>query len=184
MAVGVKPGAIIGKGGNKLILLQVDNVTYAAATPTAGTYLYDMGSLVSSESRQETTSVENEAGTEEAFSYTHKTTGVLMQSDKDIIDLIADGVKGKTHLEVKYWGYVNALHQWEFKVVKVRPQKTIKRPGGESATPYDSSNVNHNSAITVSAALLASIAANLSVSNFPTTTVTISVSKQYELVEI
>lgn len=188
MAVSVKPGAVIDKGGNKLILLQVDNNSFAAATPTAGTYLFDLGNISNSDVTQTTAKesypAEDGDNVASSFTYTRMTTGVLMQSDKDLIDFLGDTVKGKKYLEVKYTGYVNAYHQWHFKIVEVTPQFSIKRPGGVTSMNYEATGVKLNSAVTISAALLASISSALTLSNFPTTTVTLSVSKQYEVVEV
>lgn len=191
MAVEVKPGAVIDKGGNKLVLLEVatfSGTTVTLATPTAGTYLFDVGYLANSDVNQTTTktSFEAEDGDNVISTYTYQrmTSGVLMQSDADLINFLADTVKNKKYLEVKYTGYINALHQWHFKIVEVTPQFSVKRPGGANSMNYESTGVKTNTSVVISAATLGSISSALTLSNFPTTTVTITTAKQYAIAEV
>ena len=190
MAVGVKPSAVIDKGGNKLWLYQMDTSgsTYAGATLTVGTYLFDLGYLNSSDVNQTTSKQDFEAEDGDivtsSFTYTRMTKGVLMQSDKDLIDFLADTVKGKVYLEGKATGYNDGGYQWHFKFVRVTPQFSVKRPGGTASMEYESTGIKINTAITVSAATMASIGNLLTLSNYPTATLTIAIDAQYAILEV
>jgi hypothetical protein len=112
------------------------------------------------------------------------TKGVLMQEDKDLLDLLSSGVKNKRYLEVKYNGYINSLYQWYFKFVEVTPAINIHRSGDSSTLNYESTGVFPDSAITISGTTLASIANVLTLSNFPTADVTIPKADGYAIVEV
>ena len=186
----IKPGAVVDKGGNKLFILQMDvsGATYAQATLTVETYLFDLGYIANSDVAQNATKTDFDAEEVDtvtsSFTYTRMTSGNLMQSDAALIDLLADTVKGKVYLEGKYTGNVNNTYQWHFKLVRITPQFSVKRPGGTNSLAYESTGIKLNSAITISAATMASINNLLTLSNFPTTTLTISTSKNYAIMEV
>ena len=188
MAVGLKQGAIPGADdGNKLILCKVDSTTFAVATPSAGTTAYDLGDIASSDVVQTASKTEKKAENgktkKTTFVYDLTTTGVLMQEDKDLLDLLSSGVKGNRYLEIKYNGYINALHQWYFKFVEVSPQINIHRSGESSTLNYESTGVFPPAAVTVSATTLVSIANVLSLVNFITVDVTIPLADAYYIAE-
>lgn len=188
MAVGLKPGAIPGSSdGNKLILCEVNPTTFAVATPAAGSTAYDLGDIASSNVTQTATKAEKKSEDgktkKSTFVYDLNTTGVLMQEDKDLLDLLSSGVKTKTYLEVKSNGFINSLYQWYFKFVQVNPQINIVRPAEGSNLNYESTGVFPPSAVTITATTLASIANVLSLSNFITVDVTIPVADGYYIGE-
>lgn len=188
MAVGVKAGAVVDKGGNKLFLYEVDS-SYAGVTLTVGTYLFDLGYLANSDVAQTTAKQDFEAEDGDvvtsSFTYTRLTKGQLMQTDADLINLLADTVKGKTYLEGKCTGYINGVTQWHYKLVKVTPQFSVKRPGGTTSMEYESTGIKINTAITFTSTVLASIGNLLSLSNYPSTqSISISTSKQYVIAEV
>lgn len=189
MPVGLKRGAIIGAdtGGNKLVVVQADNSTFALATINSS-YCLDLGGLEDSEVTLESSKSERmyEDGevADSSFTYKRITKGNLLQGDKDLLDFLGSTVKSKTYLEVKYTGYVNAMYQWYFKFVEITPQQSIKRPGNSALTPYESTGIKLSSAVTISASSLASISALLSLSNFPTVAVTISAADSYYIAEV
>ncbi len=188
MAVGLKPGAIPGASdGNKLILCKVDSTTFAVATPSAGTTAYDLGDIASSDVTQSASKTEKKAEDgktkKTTFVYDLNTAGVLMQEDKDLLDLLSSGVKGNRYLEIKFNGYINALYQWYFKFVEVTPQVNIHRSGESSTLNYESTGIFPPAAVTISATTLASIAAVLTLTNFPTASVTIPVADGYYISE-
>lgn len=189
MATGVKAGAVLDKGGNQIFIAQMvaSGTTYVLATLTVDTYLFNLGLLQSSDVGQSTakSDFQSEDGdiVTSSYTYTRFTSGVLMQNDGDLIDLLADTVKGKVYFEGKYTGYVNALHQWLFKFVRVTPQFSIKRPGGTASLQYDSTGIKHTSDIAISAASMASISTLLTLTNFPTATLTVTATKLYKVQE-
>lgn len=186
MAVGRKSSAVVDKGGNVLIN-QILNTTNTITTVSAS-YTFDLGMVGSSDVNQ-TTSVEtfkSEDGEIQSTSYDYdrRTTAVLMQSDKDLVDYLGDTVKSKSILEIKYLGYRAGKHCWFFKVGNVTPQFSVKSPGGTASMNYEHVGIDVSSALTFTSTDLASISTLLSLSNFPTTAVTISASKSFEYVEV
>jgi hypothetical protein len=190
MAVALKPNAVIDKGGNKLILLEMvaSGSTYTTATLTVGTYLFDLGYVANSDVNQTTAKQDFEAEDGDivtsSYTYTRTTKAQLMQSDEDLINLLADTVKGKTYLEGKYTGYINGAHQWHFKICRVTPQFSVKRPGGTTSMEYESTGIKINTTLDIPAATQVSVAALLTLSNYPTVTISITTSKQFDIVEV
>lgn len=187
MAVGVKSGAVIAKGGNQLFIYQVDPTTFAGVTLTVGTYLFNLSFIGDSNLQQSTDeqTSEYEDGDEITVGYTYKVMfeATLKQSDGDLITLLGETVKGQTYLLGKYTGYVNAVYQWIYMIVKIKPQFSVARPGGDASMKMEAKAVKLASAITYSAATMASIGSLLTLSNYPTTTLTIGTSKRYAIME-
>lgn len=188
MAVGLKKSAIPGANdGNKLILALANADTFVVTTPAAGTTAYDLGDIASSDVTQDASKTEkkSEDGKTQKTTYTYSlmTKGVLMQEDKDLLDLLASGVKGQKYLEIKYLGYYNAKYNWYLKFVEVTPAINIHRSGESSTLNYESTGVFPSASITISATTLASIAGVLTLSNFPTAA-TIPVADGYAIVEV
>ncbi len=187
MAVGVKQGAVIAKGGNQLFIYQVDPSTFAGVTLTVGTYLFNLSFIGDSNLEQSTDEQvsEYEDGDEITVGYTYKVMfdATLKQSDGDLITLLAETVKGQTYLLGKYTGYVNLAYQWVYMIVKIKPQFKISRPGGDASMKMEAKAVKLNAAVTYSAATMASIGTLLTLSNYPTTTLTITTSKRFAIME-
>ena len=187
MAVGVKQGAVIAKGGNQLFIYQVDPSTFAGVTLTVGTYLFNLSFIGDSNLEQSTDEQvsEYEDGDEITVGYTYKVMfdATLKQSDGDLITLLAQTVKGQTYLLGKYTGYVNLTYQWVYMIVKIKPQFKISRPGGDASMKMEAKAVKLNAAVEYSAATMASIGSLLTLSNYPTTTLTITTSKRFAIME-
>jgi hypothetical protein len=189
-----KPAAVVDKGGNYIInvVLTTTTTNPGFAMPTiADTNTFDLGHVANSSVAQTAskTSFKNEDGESvvSSFEYERVTTGNLMQSDADLINYLGDTVKGVSVLQIKHTGVVNGLDQWHFQVGQVTPQYNISRPGGATSNAYEHTGYDLNSSFEISAANLLAIAVTLSLSTssfFPTTTVTISASKSYALVEV
>lgn len=194
MALTKKPAAVVDKGGNYII-----NVVLTTTTTNPGfsfpvpsdTNTFDLGHVANSSVAQTAskTSFKNEDGESvvSSFEYERVTTGVLMQSDKALIDYLGDTVKNASILQIKHTGTVNGLDQWHFQVGQVTPQFNISRPGGTTSMPYEHTGYDLNAAFEISSTSLASLATLLTISQtsfFPTATVTISASKSYEIVEV
>ena len=194
MALAKKPAAVVDKGGNYIINVVLTTITtnpgFSFPTP-ADTNTFDLGHVANSSVTQTAskTSFKNEDGESvvSSFEYERVTTGNLMQSDKDLIDYLADTVKGVSVLQIKHTGVVNGKDQWHFQIGQVTPQYNISRPGGATSLAYEHTGYDLNSAFEISSTSLASIATLLTLSQtsfFPTATVTISASKSYEIVEV
>jgi len=189
MAVELKPNAIPGgSDGNKLILVNCDSTTFdLTTTVTAGTTVFDLGDLSSSDIMQEASKTEkkSEDGKTKKTTYTYNLTtkGVLMQEDKDLLDFLSSTVKGKRYLEVKYNGYVNSKYQWYLKFVEVTPAINIHRSGESATLNYESTGIFSNAQEVLSTTTLASVATALNLSNFPTAA-TIPLADGYAIVEV
>lgn len=186
MAVGRKSAAIVDKGGNVLIN-QILN-TSLTITTVSSTYTYDLGAISSSDVNQTTTvtTFPSEDGEIQgtAYDYDRRTTAVLMQTDKDLVDYLGNTVKNTKILEIKYVGYRNLKHCWIFKVGNVTPQFSIKSPGGTTSMNYEHVGIDVSSALVFSTTDLASISTVLGLTNFPTVAVTIAADKSFEYVEV
>jgi len=186
MAVGYKNNAIVPKGGNILINVNMSTALTIPAITSSNTI--QLGSITSSDVNQTANKevFRNETGKVEvsSFEYDNVTTAVLMQTDKDLIDYLGDTVKGNNILEIKYLGYRATKHVWHFRIGNVTPQYSVQSPGGTASMNYEHTGIDLATAVTITATDLASIASVLSLSNFPTTAVTISVSKDFEVVEV
>jgi len=194
MALAKKPAAVVDKGGNYIINVVLTTITtnpgFSFPVPAVGN-TFELGHVANSSVTQTAskTSFKNEDGESinSSFEYERVTTGSLMQSDKDLIDYLADTVKGVSVLQIKHTGTVNGLDQWHFQVGQVTPQFNISRPGGTTSMPYEHTGYDLTAAFEISSTSLASIATLLTLSQtsfFPTATVTISASKSYEIVEV
>lgn len=190
MAVGVKKGAIVDNGGNVLIHVQL---TSALAFPTtlSTSNVLNLGEIASSTVAQTSskTEIKNETGetVKATYDYTRTTTGVLLQCDADLINYLAETVKGLDILEIKYTGVVNGADQWHFKVGSCTPQFAVSRPSGASSMQYEFTGYDLTTDFVVTAAALASIASLLSLSTssyFPTATVTIGASQSFAIAEV
>ena len=188
MAVGVKPGAVIDKGGNQMFAQEVNPSTFAFLTLTVGTYLFNLSYIGSSDFNQtaDETETEYEDGDKISigWTYTIMLTAQLKQSDKDLIDYLAHTTKGKTYLMGKYEGYINALHQWIYSIMKIKPQFSTKRPGGAESMSLEAKATKLNTSITYAAADMTSIGTLLSLSNYPTVSVTITSSQRFAVYEV
>lgn len=189
-----KPAAVIDQGGNYIINVVLTSTTTVPgfAMPTvADTNTFDLGQVSSSTVAQTASksSFKNEAGDTVAssFQYDLITTGVLMQSDADLLNYLGAMVKGKSILQIKHTGTVNGLDQWHFQIGQVTPQFAVSRPGGTTALNYEHTGYDLTSDFTISAADLLAIASTLSISTtsfFPTTTVTIPATDNFKIVEV
>ena len=182
------PAKIVDKGGNILINVVLPN----GAMPTiSSSNTHDLGAMTQSAVAQTASKsvIKSEDGEAQvtSFEYEGGTTATLMQTDKELIDYLGDAVKDVQVLEIKYTGVNNGKDQWVFRVGQVTPQFNISRPNGASSNVYEFTTQNLASDFTISAANLLAIAATLTISTvsfFPTTTVTISASKSFEVVEV
>ncbi len=189
-----KPAAVVDKGGNILI-----NVVLTTTTTTPGFSIptitesntFDLGHIANSAVGQTAskTSFKNEDGESVVSSYEYErvTTAQLMQTDKHLIDYMADTVKNASILQIKHTGTVNGLDQWHFQVGQVTPQFNVSRPGGTTSMAYEHTGYDLNASFEISAANMLAIASALGLSTtsfFPTGTITISASKSYHVEEV
>lgn len=187
MAIAIKPLAIPPENEGNIIIVQELDSSFAPTTLTAGTTTNNLGSLSESEVKQTPTTTERKSEDgklqRRTTTVTLGTTGTLMQEDADLVNFLSDTVKGKRYLEIKYVGYYNAKYNYILKIVEITPQHSYKR-GTAPGMPYESFAVSAGASITYSAAFFASVANLLSLSNFITTTQTITDSKQFLHVEV
>ena len=187
MAISLKPLAIPPENEGNILILQELDSSFAPSSVTAGTTTNNLGSLQESDVKSTPTTSERKSEDgklqRRTVTSTLSTTGTLMQEDADLVNFISDTVKGKRYLEIKYVGYYNAKYNYILKIVEVTPQHSYKR-GTTPGMPYESLAVSAGASITFSAAFFASVSTVLSLSNFITTTQTITDSKQFLHVEV
>lgn len=190
MAIAKSNQKITAKQGN--ILINVVLSSGAMPTPSSSN-TYDLGHVAQSTVAQTTTKTTYKSEDGEVqlsdYEYERVTTATLMQSDKDLIDYLADTVKGATVLQIKYNGVVNGADQWIYMVGQVTPQFNITRPDGANSMQYEftAQDITATTGFEISAANNLAIASTLGLSTtnfFPTTTVTITAAKSYAIVEV
>lgn len=193
MAISVNPDAIPGDDiGGEIVLVVVDNTTYAPGTLTYGTTVAHIKDIATSEVLHTANKTEKKNEKQEVRkvtnTYTVGTTGMIMQGDKGTLDYFASYVKNKTFLQFKKTGPVDDLDQWHVSIGQVTPQVKITRGANDTNTPYEHIAIVPQSAITYSATFLASLAAvctaaSDTLTDFPATAITIPVSDGYYIAE-
>lgn len=179
------PGAITDKGGNVLAISEVTDA-WVLITPAAGTTSLLLGHISSSDIGSGTTKTEykSEDGKVRAsdFEFSLNTTGVLMQTDKALIDFLAETVKGKLYLEYKYQGIKDGKKQEYFKLGTVTPQFKNTTPGGTTSMPYEHTGIYPTATVTFNSTQLALIEVALGITIYATG-VSITASKGFDLKE-
>jgi hypothetical protein len=155
------------KGGNKIILCGLDD-NFNIITPiVTGVNAIDAGLIYQSsfEQKAQREQFKSEDGLVRAvdFSYDTRTTAILMQRNKVLIDFLTETVKGKLYMQYHYRGIAGGKHQEIFSVVKVTPQTKIDTPGAVKSFPYESTCINLNSAVTVSSSVINGIESSLGI---------------------
>jgi hypothetical protein len=154
------PGGVVDKSGNKLILYKVNDDGSVFSTFT----MFNVGHI-STSNRQMATNEEafkNETGdvvnTEYDFDYTINFT--IMQTTATEIGFFANDTKNT------YWGAYyrrdsidGKVQEWDYPLGKITPQFNQASPGGASSMQMKYTALVNDSAITLSAALLASLGA-------------------------
>lgn len=134
--------ALRDKGGNRLILVELDENLVIPHGIANGVNALDCGLLFESQVDIDTKIEKFKAEDGKTYSqeetYEGKTAGVLMETSKTIADYLAFGVREKIHLEIKYEGIKGGRHQEIFRIADVTPQMHFKTPGGTSAMKYES----------------------------------------------
>jgi hypothetical protein len=158
---------ISDKGGNKIILCELDDNLNIITPIVSGVNAMDAGFIYQSsfEQKAQREQFKSEDGLVRAvdFSYDTRTTAILMQRDKALIDFLTQTVKGKLYMQYHYRGITGAKHQEIFSVVKVTPQTKIDTPGAVKSFPYESTGISLNSAVTVSSSVIGQIESSLGV---------------------
>lgn len=194
MAISIKPFAIPNTGyASKIILAQVvatstSTPLWTIETPAAGTTAIDLGDAFDTDVVQSPNKTEkkNDGGNVNKVSvvYDRKTTATLAQEDMDLLDFLRSTVKGKRYLEFVSRGYINLKYQWIAKFVEVTPQLKSTRPVEGAGNPYESTGIDIPATQSISAATLVSIAAVLSLSNFPTATLSLTYADKDAIIEV
>lgn len=193
MALSVKPDAIPGDDiGGEIVLVEVDGTTYAPGSLTYGTTIAHIKDIATSEVLHSSSKTEKKNEKQEVrkstYTYNVATTGMIMQGDKGTLDYFASYVKNKTFLQFKKTGPVDDLDQWHVSIGQITPQVKIARGTGDTNTPYEHVAIIPQSAVTYTATFLASLAAVCTASSdtltdFPTSAITIPVGDGYYVVE-
>jgi len=179
--------AISDKGGNKIILCQLDDNLNIITPISQGETALDAGYIFQSSFEQKASreQFKSEDGFVRAvdFSFETRTTAILMQRNKSLIDFLSQKVKGRLYVQYHYRGIAGAKHQEIFSVVKVTPQTKIDTPGAVKSFPYESTHLAMNGAVTVSAQVIGQIESALGVDIKTSGPVVIPSGAEFVLVE-
>ncbi len=179
--------ALRDKGGNLLVIVELDDNLAIPGTITNGANALNCGlifeSQVDIEAKTEKFKAEDGKTYGQDEEYEGKTTGVLMETSKLITDYLAFSTRGKLHLEIKYEGIKGGKHQEVFKIADVTPQMHFKTPGGTKAMKYESVSIVQQQPVTFSAGNISAIESALGINIKTTGPVTIPVEQEHVIVE-
>lgn len=153
------PGSIVDKGVTYSITLWEVDDAFAIASPFVS---FSLGHLSTSARIQESSKEEfkDETGAIVASTYDYavKVTAILMETSKSIIDFMGTTVKSKRYgLTYRRDNVDGVKQEWFFAGGKVTPQFNQANPGGATSMPFEFIAYSNKSAVTLSAALLASL---------------------------
>lgn len=175
------------KGGNLLVIVELDSNNAIPGTITNGTNALNCGLISESkldiEANVEKFKAEDGKTYGQDEEYEGKTSGVLMETSKLIADYLAFGVRNKTHLEIKYEGIKDGRHQEVFKIVDVTPQMHFKTPGGTKSMKYESLAIPQPAAVTFSANNLSAIETAFGISIRASGPITLPADQEHVIVE-
>lgn len=159
--------AISDKGGNRILLCELDSSLNVITPIVQGTNAIDAGYIFQSSFEQKAAreQFKSEDGITRAvdFAFDTRTAAILMQRNKQLIDFLTTAVKGKLYLQYHYRGIANAKHQEIFSVIKVTPQTKIDTPGAVKSFPYEATHIAVNEAVTISESIISQIESALDV---------------------
>ncbi|MCC6865762.1 MAG: hypothetical protein IT280_06330 [Ignavibacteria bacterium] len=134
--------ALRDKGGNQLVIIELEDDLSIPAVITNGVNALNCGLIFESQVAIDTKTEKFKAEDGRTYGqdeeYEGRTSGVLMESSKLIADYLSFGTRGKLHLEIKYEGIKAGKHQEVFKIADITPQMQFKTPGGTKAMKYES----------------------------------------------
>ena len=175
------------KGGNKIAIVELDVNDSIPVNLVSGQNCLDLGHLANSELAIKTkkTLFKNEAGETVAtdFDFEGNTSGILMETDKQKLDMLSIGVRNKRHLEYKYLGIKGGSHQEVFKIVEVTPQMKVSSPGGAKSMPYESTAIVMHSNYVISPLAISEIESALSIDIKTPGPVTIPDGQEHVIIE-
>jgi len=179
--------AISDKGGNRIILCELDPSLNVLTPPVHGVNALDAGYILQSSFEQKAAKEQfkSEDGLVRAvdYSYETRTTAILMQRDKTLVDFLTQTVKGKLYLQYHYRGIAGAKYQEIFSVVKVTPQTKIDTPGAAKSFPYEAVHMVVDASLTISSAVISAIESELDVDIKTSGPVVIPSGKEFVIVE-
>ena len=186
--IGYNPNALIDEGGGLLIAQEISKTDYSVVSPAAGTTTVNVGYIADSETAETTSSTKYKDETKQTIKksdeYEYGIKFTAQQTDKATIDFFGNTVKGKAHLAIKYLGYNAGKYNWLFMLGEFVPQFNISAPGGMASNKQELIGLQNKAAVTYSASTLACISTLLTLSNFPTSLVTLSAGKCWSYVEV
>ncbi|HMQ79163.1 MAG TPA: hypothetical protein PKE39_09780 [Ignavibacteria bacterium] len=179
--------ALRDKGGNQLVIIELDENLAVPGSITNGTNALNCGlifeSQVDIDAKTEKFKAEDGKTYGQDEEFEGRTAGVLMETSKLIADYLAFGTRGKLHLEIKYEGIKDGKHQEVLKIANVTPQMHFKTPGGTKAMKYESVSVVQPQPVVISPANITAIESALGVNIRTTGPVTIPAEQEHVIVE-
>jgi len=175
------------KGGNKIVIVELDSAFALPGTITPGTNSIDLGHLA--ESNMPTNPKEKEFESEDGVvrareqSRVIKTEATMMERHKQLVDFIAYTVSGKTYLQYRYAGIVNGKYQEYFAIVQPKDQINIQTPGAAKSNKYEAVHIAPDSAVTFSSENLTAIESALGITIRASGPFTIPEDREFILLE-
>lgn len=131
------------KGGNLIVLVELDSANAIPASLTAGTNCIAFTDVEESDSPGDTN--EEVLRTEDAViadtdqEYSAKTTATLLENNEDKLNFLFYLTRGKKYLQMRYRGVNNSYHEEMFSIVRVKAMRSDKAPKGK--VPYESTHL-------------------------------------------
>lgn len=175
------------KGGNKIVIVELDSAFTLPGSITPGVNAIDLGHLA--ETKMPTNPKEQEFESEDGVvrareqSRVIKTEATMMERHKQLVDFIAYTVSGKTYLQFRYAGIVNGKYQEYFSIVQPKDQINIQTPGAAKSNKYEATHIAPDSAVTFTAENLSSIESALGITIRAAGPFTIPANREFILIE-
>ncbi len=175
------------KGGNKIVIVELDSAFALPGTITPGINAIDLGHV--SESKMPTNPKEQEFESEDGVvrareqSRVIKTEATLMERHKQLVDFIAYTVSGKTYLQYRCAGIVNGKYQEYFSIVQPKDQVNIQTPGAAKSNKYEAVHIAPDSAVTFTSENLTAIENALGITIKAAGPFTIGANSEFVLIQ-
>lgn len=185
----VNANYIKDKGGNKRVLFLKSVIlalTTTAGTLTSGSDFIDLGHVASSadEITPNATEYRSEDGVIRAIDSTPsgKSSAVLMQSSKELIDFLSFTSRDNEYIQYAYHGYKNSKYQESFAYGRTESGFALATPGGATAMKYSFVFSPLQTATTLTTIMLAVMKASIGGATYPYVTAAVSMPANQEIV--
>lgn len=182
----VQTGYIKDKtGNNKIALFLFDETTNTLTTAslTSGTNFIDMGRLVDSTVKIDSSVSEFKDDDLKTIdsntNFSGRTEATVAQTSKELWDWNYT-MRGNKYIEVVYKGLKNGKRQEFFQIVNGDSSGNITNPGGTQSNKYGSTWINWSSTVTLSTTQIAAMRTAIGLSTVPYATITVVIPVNQE----